>query len=392
MSDQPGVKVSLLQLREILGDEYLANRPSYDRAHARVKKASGIEMTREDFDRLKSGLRNLEELLNEGKVDRSKFKVRKYTVNSWGKHGDNYQVKAHLVPIEDAPTLAEIRPAPIADVRVRVRDVNKGMEILSIPDLHFGYKRKGKAMVPLHSEACLSLYLQIARHHQPELIVLHGDNLDLPAISKYLTSNDVKLLIQPAIDRLGEWLQSLRAACPRARIVYLAGNHEQRVDTSMLTFLPEIYGLARAGEDTPVMAVPYLLHCDRLNVEYVAPYGKSLYSHDIRFDHGRILGSKGGETVSKLLSKHKRSVITGHTHRAEIAWETIHDENGSRQVFAMTVGVGAHIDGRLPGDDEPNWQQACGSVWKGGFPFLHIIRDGQCIVGSTLFTAEVADE
>jgi hypothetical protein len=387
MSEEPnpGVAVSLTQLREILGDEYLAKRPSFDRAHARVKKRSGIDMNREDFDRLKAGLRNLEELLNEGKVDRSKFKVRKYTVNSWGQDGDHFQVKAHLVPIDDSP-LAELRPAEKVNFNVKSRATGtSGMEILVLPDLHVGYKRAGNTLIPLHDESCLALYLKIAKHFRPPVVVLTGDALDLPAISKYLTPPDLKFLVQPSIDRLGAFLQELRATLPDSRLVYLAGNHEERVDTSLKTFLPELLGLARAGETEPVLGVPYLLRCKELGVEYVSPYGAHIYINGVRFHHGDVLGKRGGDSVSKMLDKYRRNVACGHIHRVELAFETIHTEEGVVTVFAMSVGTGAHLDGRIPGPMEPNWQQGLGAIWRGGFPSVHVIKHGKCFVGTTGF-------
>lgn len=387
MTEKQGVNVSLEQLREILGDEYLANRPSYDRAAARVKKKSGIDMSREDFDLLKRGLRNLEELLNEGKVDRTKFKVRKYTVNSWGKHGDHYQVKAHLVPIEEEP-LAQIQPAPYNPPKISNKARQTGMEVLIIPDLHVGYRRAKNAMLPLHDERCLSLYLQVAKAFQPEHIVLVGDNLDLPALSRFLTPVDLKYLIQPAIDRLGQFYRDLREAAPRASVKVIEGNHEKRINTSLLTMLPELYGIARAGEEEPVLAVPYLLHFDKLGFEYVAPYGKATYVNGVRFEHGSLHGRRGGDSVSKLLDKYRRCIVTGHVHRLELAFETIHEEVGAFIVFAMSVGTGALLDGTVPGPEEPNWQNGFGTIWRGNQPQIHLINNGHCIVGAREFEAQ----
>jgi len=382
-------KPTLNQLREALGDGYLASRPSFKKAAARVKRRIGVDMAREDFDKLKSDLRTLDELLHDRKVDLTKFRVAKYVVNSWGKFGDHGQVKAHLVPLENGKPLQKIRPAARKNFTSKeVRTRSSWMENLLIPDVHFGYKMVGDwstgdvVLEPLHDENAVWLLLKVAEEYQPTVITILGDVLDLPALSKFLSEPGLKHLVQPAIDAAGEFLQNLRAACPKSRIVFIKGNHEERIDIQLKALLPEFVGICKAGSKEPVLGIPYLLGFEENAIEYVQPYGKRVYINGVLYHHGELIGKRGGDTVSKMLGHFRRSSVCGHIHRLELAFETLHEEHGEVVIFAMSCGTLARTDGTVPGPLYPNWQKGFGVIAFGGIPQLYpIINDSVSIEG-----------
>jgi metallophosphoesterase superfamily enzyme len=82
---------------------------------------------------------------------------------------------------------------------------------------------------PIHDEKAISIGLAVISDLQPELIVMNGDNLDFEEVGKYDKSKAYERMLQPAIDRMAEFLRQLREAAPTARIVWIEGNHEKRL-------------------------------------------------------------------------------------------------------------------------------------------------------------------
>jgi hypothetical protein len=235
---------------------------------------------------------------------------------------------------------------------------------------------------PLHDENAVWLLLKVAEQYQPPVITILGDGIDLPALSKFLTEPALRHLIQPAIDAFGEFLQNLRACCPNSRIVFIKGNHEERIDKALMALLPELFGIRRAGESKSVLSMSYLLHLEELDIEYIRPYGKRVWINKVMYHHGELVGKRGGDTVSKMLAKFHFSSVCGHVHRLELAWETAHEEFGPVMYFAMSCGTLARTDGMLPGEMYPNWQKGFGIIAFGGTPHLYpIINNSVSIDG-----------
>jgi hypothetical protein len=64
---------------------------------------------------------------------------------------------------------------------------------------------------------------------QPEVIACVGDNLDFPEMGKYLTYPAYAQTTQASIDRATFFCAQMRAMAPNAKIIWLAGNHEERM-------------------------------------------------------------------------------------------------------------------------------------------------------------------
>jgi hypothetical protein len=70
------------------------------------------------------------------------------------------------------------------------------------PDIQIGYFRNQEGeLEPTHDEKAISIFLGLIKELQPELIVMVGDNLDLPEMGKYLTYPAYAQTTQAAIDR-----------------------------------------------------------------------------------------------------------------------------------------------------------------------------------------------
>ena len=246
------------------------------------------------------------------------------------------------------------------------------------PDIQIGYFRnQGGQLEPTHDEAAISILLSLIKEMQPELVVMVGDNLDLPEMGKYLTYPAYAQTTQAAIDRATMLCAQLRAAAPYARIIWLAGNHEERMPKYILTNAGAAYGLRKGNtpESWPVLSVPYLCRMEEYGVEYFPGYPAADFwvNKKLRIIHGDRVKSSGS-TAHVYLNAEKTSVIYGHIHRIECAYKTREDYDGPRTIMAASPGCLARIDGAIPStkggvdlDGRPlvrheNWQQGIGIV------------------------------
>ena len=242
-----------------------------------------------------------------------------------------------------------------------------------LPDMQIGYFRnKDGELEATHDEGAIALAVEMVSDIKPELLVLVGDNLDLPELGKYRLTPAFQQTTQASVNRATEICAALRAAAPTAEIKWLAGNHEERLTNFMLDNATAAFGI-RVGtrpESWPVLSIPSLCRLDDFNIEYLAGYPASCVwiNEHIKVIHGDLVRS-GGSTAHAYLKREKVSVIYGHIHRREWAEMTREDYDGPRTVTAASPGCLARIDGAVPStkggtdlDGRPltryeNWQQ-----------------------------------
>ena len=247
-----------------------------------------------------------------------------------------------------------------------------------VPDIQFGFYRNfDGTLEPTHDEKCISILISMIKSIKPDIIVCVGDNLDLPEMGKYVTYPAYAQTTQASIDRATMFCAQMRNAAPDSRIVWLAGNHEERMPKYLVQNAGAAYGLRKGNtpESWPVLSVPYLCRMDEYKIEYKPGYPAADFwiNNKLRIIHGDRVKS-GGSTAHVYLNNEKSSVIYGHIHRIETAFKTREDFDGPRTIMAASPGCLARIDGAIPStrggvdlDGRPltryeNWQQGVGVV------------------------------
>lgn len=267
-------------------------------------------------------------------------------------------VGVQFSPSWDAgPKWPVAQPGPRHRLPVRKAKATKttGLPVAVIgPDMQIGYFRNQVGeLEPTHDEAAISVFLTAVRIAQPRKVILVGDNLDLPEFGKYRLTPAFRQTTQATIDRGDLLCAELRDAAPDAEIVWLAGNHEERLPNYLLDNAEAAFGLRRGRrpESWPVMSVPFLLNMDDYGIEYRPGYPASdaWVNERLRVIHGDIVrGGKAGATAGAYLQREKTSVIYGHKHSVEWAETTRNDHDGPRRILAMSPGCLARIDGVVP--------------------------------------------
>jgi predicted phosphodiesterase len=276
------------------------------------------------------------------------------------------------------PVVKQGPPIQLQKPTAKPKSKTKFKTAVIVPDIQFGFFRnKSGELEGTHDEKAITLALQMMEDANPDLVVCVGDNLDLPEMGKYVTYPSYAQTTQASIDRATRFCAEMRQAAPHAKIVWLAGNHEERMPKYLVQNAGAAYGLRRGHEPDswPVLSVPFLCRMDDYGVEYRPGYpAADLWINEkLRVIHGDRVKSNGS-TAHVYLNQEKTSVLYGHIHRIEVAFKTREDYDGPRTIMAASPGCLARIDGAIPStrggvdlDGRPltrheNWQQGLGFV------------------------------
>lgn len=288
---------------------------------------------------------------------------------------------------ESGPEWPVVQPGPSVKLptpKVRTEKTVGYKTCVVLPDMQIGYFRgKDGNLEPTHDEDAISIALAITKQLNPDLVVMVGDNLDLPEFGKYRLSSAYALTTQASIDRGTTLCAQVRAAAPSAEIKWLAGNHEERLVNFVLDNAKAAFGIKRGNspDSWPCLSVPYLCRFDDYGVDYIPGYpaGQFWVNQRLRIIHGTKVRS-GGSTSHAYLNTEKTSVIYGHIHRREWAERSREDYDGPKTIMAASPGTLARCDGTVPSTK--------GSVDLDGRP-MTIVEDWQ--QGIAVVTYEPGD-
>jgi hypothetical protein len=335
-------------------------------------------------------------------------------------HYTLYQVKIPLqrrVPVGvDWPVFRGADVEPLPTYRVHI---TRGLKRAAImPDIQAGFRRNldtGR-LEPFHDPVACGLFATVVKWMQPDQLVGVGDNLDFAESGKYLVLPEYYFTTQASLDWLASYLWMLRPWVGTGEdpdeFVYLEGNHEKRLPVTLVTnslFACRLRkadrerllgrGLQASPHEPPVLSVPGLLGLEEMRIRWVGDYprGRWWLNDNIRVTHSEKLANKSGHSVGKSLEGASCSMMFGHSHRLELAHQTVHRRDKPRVYGAYNVGTLARVDGTVPSNSaEENWQQGFAVVdYQPNDRQLHQVQlvnifGGACIFEGTLFEADPA--
>lgn len=233
-----------------------------------------------------------------------------------------------------------------------------------IPDVH----------VPFHDKAAWSLVLKTVRETQPSRIVIMGDFVDCLTVSHFPRGPGRINTLKDEVEAAHLALTDLGDAAGKAKITFLMGNHEARLEKYLAEKAPELFGLIDMESLLELKKrgwplVPYRKHIT---------YGKIAYSHDVGFC--------GKSAVSQNLDSFGGNIVTGHTHRAGIVYDgTVLGEHRVAMSCGWLGDFGA-ID-YMHQSKTRSWQHGVGwcrqdRAGNGWISFAPIIQNRLCIEGT----------
>ena len=338
----------------------------------RLEDHSPTPLEREISSQGKS-IQTLEDLLKAANVNKDEWCVTSWKANAWEtahKVRDTmrkvtlHQVKANLERRIEA-TYRSAEPARVIPKIDHPGRKSKLKHAVIVPDLQAGFAWRDRYtyLEPMHDRKAMDAVVGLIREVNPHYVVLLGDMVDFaPWSTRFPRKPEYKQTTQPTIDELHWWLAEIRSSAPGAKVVYMAGNHEERMSKAMVERLSEATHLARVFEESPALSIRNLLRLDDLDIEYVGPYGSDWWLWDrIRINHGTKVRSGGGATAMAIAKTARWSEVYGHVHKVEMMQKTFHGPFGRNVITAMSPGCLCRVDGAVPGVSlSPDWQQGCG--------------------------------
>jgi UDP-2,3-diacylglucosamine pyrophosphatase LpxH len=303
---------------------------------------------------------------------------REWTVHMRGQSGEIEEVvNTWERRLPEAPELEDlfVRQAPPSRITPsrRVKPTRSDTVAFVIPDVQIGYRGEET----FHDERAIALGMIAMREVQPDQIILIGDIVDLPSVSRWGQDPIWANGVQRGLDRTHELLAQTRANAPDADIYYLSGNHELRLRDYIMKNAAELLGIKRANasEELGVLTMQFLLRCDELEINYLEGYpAAALWLQDnLKATHG-VIAKPTGKTAPAVLASEGVSTIFGHTHRIEHAYATQPTRDGYRTIQAASFGTWSKITGEVPHGRQSidehdqivkrpmNWQQSGGGI------------------------------
>lgn len=354
----------------------------------------------------------LDKLFADLNINADEWEVEKIQPNTWqsftAKRGEPevvtlYQMKAWLrrkVPVHcEWPLIQPISVNPSFQRSLTSKTKQRASKMrcaLVITDTQNGYLRDMRTgtLTPYHDRRAWELACMVAERERPETIILIGDHCDLPDWSdKFQRTPDMYFTTQPMLLELHWWLARLRTICPDAEIVFIEGNHEDRLTRAVTNNMINAWGLQSVKDfkegSVPTMSISNLLSLDELGIQYIGPYpdGEFWINDNIKAEHGNIARNKPQETARAILGRVRSSTVFGHVHRREVASKNEYRRDGFVTYTAECFGCMCHLDGRVPSHEQKHqWNQGMGLVWyepgNGLFRTEHIpIHEGKIIYG-----------
>lgn len=170
----------------------------------------------------------------------------------------------------------------------------------------------------------LDVFVDTIRRQQPDMVVLNGDVYDFIELSRYSHNPNQMPALQEELDWVADNIfKRVRKAAPKARIIMVIGNHEERLTKYLCDVAQPLAGLR-------CLSFGELLQLEKFGIELVfgdanirpgkrtefAEKGYLKVAHHI-FTHGQSIGKH--HTADELRAWGGFSGTSGHTHRAQIS-------------------------------------------------------------------------
>jgi hypothetical protein len=239
-------------------------------------------------------------------------------------------------------------------------------------------------------EKCFNVFLKVLAENQPDELVINGDALDLPFLSRH-SQKLIKAGVLSDYSEIGEIelvrnkiLTPLRKAAPNTNIVFRLGNHDERITNPYELTQAQLKRLAVVYTHYQTTKLDEMLGLKELNIEYDATPVKNYYGiYDVM--HGLSLSKNAQE--ANILNR-MGSGTTGHSHRLGVKYMT---KGGKHYSWSESGHMRTQDEVEyLPTAVLPDWQQGFIEVQfnedrTSYFQTPHAIINGECIFNGKLY-------
>jgi UDP-2,3-diacylglucosamine pyrophosphatase LpxH len=330
-------------------------------------------------------------LMKEVGLSPDDWHIESVDTSKWGRVGDpQFSLKLHLKALNHPEFVLPAAYSPnLAPRKYSKPEKGESELVVFASDFH----------APFHDPTLFRQFIDWLALNQPHKVIVGGDLGDFPEQSRHRHKPEWQASAQKCVNTMYQILLAIRMACPNAEIVFLPGNHDERIRNAIIDNNAGLFELRPADEAGESKALPVwdlrsLLHLDKLGVSYIDPMGTYEYalhpiSSKLAGTHGWIAKNKSGYSAAGTLESLGHSVIVGHTHRRGFYYETTYEIDGTpRDLVAVEAGCMCLHKKGLGYARAANWQQ--------GFVTAVVHEDGTFAIepavhvnGKTLWRGQV---
>jgi len=368
-----------------------------------------------NYEKISRRITNVEEYIEFLKLDLDKWEVRDSGFTKWDigiKVGSKENAHVEVTPLfrvffKASPKVINVPrfefPEPtVFNLSIKNPEIPKPKQdgfssALILSDAQISYVRDDSSgyLSPIHDRPSMLLAIAVAKDLQPNFIIFNGDMFDLSDWStKYTTSPAMTRTLKPAVAEFGYYVGLLKSVSPKSRMIFIEGNHENRMIRAIIEYMPFAYGLISLNDvkGYDVISIPAIFGFESLGIEWIGNYpnGKFFLNDFATIEHGNVAIRDPGKTAAKMLEERLTSVNFGHIHRIEGATKTIDTPYGKKSIYSQTYGCMCSIHGDVPSNgSEPNWQKGFGvNYFNDSFsvPVPIRVEDEKCIFNSKMYS------
>jgi len=322
--------------------------------------------------------------------------------------GKNWQLGYSVVQKEKDRRRFQVFQVPIAnygffdglkEYRLDPTKIGLWEKSIAFSDIHFRFE----------DPVALKVTLDFTEELQPDNIFVVGDVPDFPDISRFsnspldsLTDEDladmtklvleskrqgkskkyIKPRLQRDFERIYEFFKDLRRRCPKARIYWIYGNHDHRMQGHVEDNTPQLAGVRRPGDKGDILSLAEITKVSEFGVEtvYSGKNESSMIYGDLLIGHWYKVSSKSAATARSLINAKHKSLVVPHVHRMGSCYKTLNDGT-------VLVGIEIGCVCRLDPDwmEYPNWQHGLAVIHKKKNSKRFYVQPIQIIDGAFLF-------
>lgn len=211
----------------------------------------------------------------------------------------------------------------------------------------------------------LKPFIEYCKADQPDIFVLGGDNISFDIISHWNDANfknigfdNVRKTLLEEAAGFRKQLVDLRAAMPKAKFVYILGNHEDWLRQFCIKY-PQMRDLT----------IETLLRLKDLNITTV-PFGKPYKLGKLYMVHGHQFGTEN--PAKQAVTRYHKSVAFGH-HHGYIVWSDFSDIEAKEKHTATLIPCYCKVG--------PEYAKGRPNRWLNGFFYANFKADGSFYSG-----------
>lgn len=211
-----------------------------------------------------------------------------------------------------------------------------------------------------------AIFIDTVRRIQPAKIVLAGDVMDMYEFSRY-TKDPRKLDIMGAIAWVHAFLEELREASPDSEIIWIEGNHENRLIKVLAESNPHLMPIL---SDLHGMTVGTLLGLDKYEVNYISRADLATFTEtDVKKEVAKNYFIAYGKVLFHHFPYAKNWGLPGvnghhHSHRSEVKFDVLKGPYEWHQLGAGHIRAAEYCEGEK---------------WTNGFMVCHIDTQGTSV-------------